>query len=125
MIPFYFFESLIFLIFGLVLILKNVLIKNLLKYIHEKNLFFIPGIIEIIMGLSTLYFRHDTQLSSLVFLVGILLFIDGVFYLLMSDKLSSTIEWMLKLEDKSFRIYGLFIIIIAAGLVSSAFFIVQ
>ncbi|MDO9549251.1 MAG: DUF2065 family protein [Candidatus Marinimicrobia bacterium] len=102
------------------MIFKSVIIKNLLNFIQEKNLFFIPGIIEIILGLLTLYFRHQTRLVTLVFIVGILLFIDGVFYLLMSDKLRSTIEWMLKLEGKSYRIYGLFIIIIAVGLGSSA-----
>jgi len=124
MIPFYLIESLLFLIFGLVLVFRSVFVKNLLNYIQEKNLFIIPGIIEIILGLLTLYFRHETRLGLLVFLVGILLFIDGVFYLLLSEKLRSTIEWMLKLEDKSYRIYGLFIIIIASGLGISAFFLI-
>ena len=122
MIPFYLVESLLFLIFGLVLVFKSVNIKKLLNYIQQKKLFYIPGIIEIIMSLLTLYFRHQTRLVSFVFIVGILLFIDGVFYLLMTDKLKSTIEWILTLEDKSYRIYGLFIIIIAVGLGSSAFF---
>jgi len=120
MIPFYLVESLLFLIFGLVLVFKNVVIKKFLNYIQQEKLFFIPGIIEIIMGLLTLYFRHLTRLVNLVFIVGILLFIDGVFYLLMSDKLRSTIEWILKLEERSYRIYGLLMILIAIGLVSSA-----
>ncbi|MBN2602338.1 MAG: DUF2065 family protein [Candidatus Marinimicrobia bacterium] len=124
MIPFYLLESLLFLIFGLMLVFKSVLVRNLLNYLREKNLYIIPGIIEIILGLLTLYFRHETKFGFFVFLVGILLFIDGVFYLLMSDKLSSTIEWIQKLEDKSYRLYGLFIIITAAGLAASAFFLI-
>jgi len=120
MIPFYLFESLLFLIIGLLLVFRSVVIKKLFNFIQQRNLFFIPGIVEIILGLLTLYFRHQTRLLTLVFLVGIILFIDGIFYLIMSDKLSSTIDWMLKLEESNYRLYGLFLIIIALGLGASA-----
>lgn len=120
MIPFYLFESLLFLIIGLLLVFRSVVIKKLFNFIQQRNLFFIPGIVEIILGLLTLYFRHQTRLLTLVFLVGIILFIDGIFYLIMSDKLSSTVDWILKLEESNYRLYGLFLIIIALGLGASA-----
>jgi len=119
MVIFYLLESLIFLCFGLVLVFKSVLIKKLFVLVQERNLFFIPGIIEIILGLLTLNFRHETRLLMFVFLVGILLFIDGVFYLLLSEKLRSTIDWLLNLEEKNYRNYGFFIILVSVGLMFS------
>jgi len=119
MVIFYLLESLIFLCFGLVLVSKSVLIKKLFVLVQERNLFFIPGIIEIILGLLTLNFRHETRLLMFVFLVGILLFIDGVFYLLLSEKLRSTIDWLLNLEEKNYRNYGFFIILVSVGLMFS------
>lgn len=119
MVIFYLLESLIFLCFGLVLVFKSVLIKKLFVLVQERNLFFIPGIIEIILGLLTLNFRHETRLLMFVFLVGLLLFIDGVFYLLLSEKLRSTIDWLLNLEEKSYRNYGFFIILVSVGLMFS------
>ena len=119
MVIFYLLESLIFLCFGLVLVFKSVLIKKLFVLVQERNLFFIPGIIEIILGLLTLNFRHETRLLMFVFLVGLLLFIDGVFYLLLSEKLRSTIDWLLNLEEKNYRNYGFFIILVSVGLMFS------
>ena len=119
MMLFYLLESLIFLCFGLVLVFKSVLIKKLFVLVQERNLFFIPGLIEIILGLLTLNFRHETRLLMFVFLIGILLFIDGVFYLLLSEKLRSTIDWLLNLEEKNYRNYGFFIILVSVGLMFS------
>ncbi|MCD6204850.1 MAG: DUF2065 family protein [Candidatus Marinimicrobia bacterium] len=119
MVIFYLLESLIFLCFGLVLVFKSVLIKKLFVLVQERNLFFILGIIEIILGLLTLNFRHETRLLMFVFLVGLLLFIDGVFYLLLSEKLRSTIDWLLNLEEKNYRNYGFFIILVSVGLMFS------
>jgi len=119
MVIFYLLESLIFLCFGLVLVFKSVLIKKLFVLVQERNLFFIPGLIEIILGLLTLNFRHETRLLMFVFLVGLLLFIDGVFYLLLSEKLRSTIDWLLNLEEKNYRNYGFFIILVSVGLMFS------
>jgi len=119
MVIFYLLESLIFLCFGLVLVFKSVLIKKLFVLVQERNLFFILGIIEIILGLLTLNFRHETRLLMFVFLVGLLLFIDGVFYLLLSEKLRSTIDWLLNLVEKNYRNYGFFIILVSVGLMFS------
>ncbi len=116
MILFYLVESLLFLTFGAVLIFRSRILKNLIFFFVQRKLIFIPGIVEIILGLLTLHFRHETRLTTFVFLVGILLFIDGIFYLLLSEKLKPTIDWLLQLNEKSYRIYGLVMVLVALGM---------
>jgi len=120
MILFYLVEGLLFGVSGLLLLFKVNLVKKFLSWIQERDLFLIPGIIEIILGLSTLYFRHQTNLKTFVLIVGLMLFIDGIFYLTASTKLKKTYQWFLTLEDKSFKTYSLFMFLIALGLIASA-----
>lgn len=124
MVLFYLIESLLFLAFGAVLIFRSRILKDLITFLAQRKLLFIPGIFEIIFGLLTLHFRHETQLTPLVFLVGILLFIDGIFYLLLSEKLEPTIDWLLQLNEKSYRIYGLVMVLVALGIGLAARFTV-
>lgn len=124
MIPFYLFESLLFLLFGAVLIFRSRVLKNLLAFLTQRKLLFIPAVFEITFGLLTLHFRHETRLTLFVFLVGILLFIDGIFYLLLSEKLNSTIDWLLQLDEKNYRLYGLVMVLVALGVGLAAQFTV-
>jgi uncharacterized protein YjeT (DUF2065 family) len=121
MIWFYLAEGILFSLTAMLLFLKPSKIKRFLHWIYQYKLLVIPGIVEIVLGLLTLYFRHRTILKPLVVIIGLLLFVDGIFYLLTSQKLSKTLEWLLEQEDRSFRIYSLFIAIVAAGLVAAAF----
>jgi len=124
MIPFYLFESLLFLLFGAVLIFRSRILKNLIVFFAQRKLLFIPGIFEITFGLLTLHFRHETRMAPFVFLVGILLFIDGIFYLLLAEKLNATIDWLLQLEESSYRIYGIVMLLVALGIGLAAQFTV-
>ena len=105
---------------ALILLLRPILIKRFIYWINQRDLLIIPGIIEIVLGLITLYYRHRTVLKSLVVIIGLLLFVDGVFYLLTSEKLRKTLEWLLEQEDRSFRMYSIFIATIALILAAAS-----
>jgi hypothetical protein len=53
--------------------------KKMMQIIVQNDLFFIPGIIEIGIGLGTLYFRDQTRMDWFVFLCGLIFFLDGIF----------------------------------------------
>ena len=117
---FYLVEGILFGISGLLLVFKVSLVKRFLHWIQEREFYLIPGVTEIILGLLTLYFRHQTAFKSFIFIVGLLLFVDGIFYLLASKGLNKTFQWFLSLDDSSYRAYSIFIFLIALGLIASA-----
>ncbi len=120
MIWFYFIEGIFIGLIALLLFFQTALVKRFLNWINQRSLFILPGIFEIVLGLATVYLRQKTALKALVTIVGLMLFIDGVFYLLTSEKLSKTFDWLMTLEDRSFRTYSIFIVIISLGLLAAA-----
>jgi uncharacterized membrane protein HdeD (DUF308 family) len=90
-------------------------IRWLLQFILDHNLFFIMGIIEILIGLGTLYYRHVSNLKWFSYFIGLMLFIDGIFYLLSSSRFRQAFEWFLYTERKIIRSYGIVLIFIALG----------
>lgn len=117
---FYLMEGILLGICGFLLVFKVSLVKKFLHWIQERELYIIPGVTEIIFGLLTLYFRHQTAFKSFIFIVGLLLFVDGIFYLLATKKLGNTFQWFINLEDSSYRAYSIFIFLMSLGLIASA-----
>lgn len=117
---FYLCEGILFGISGILLLFQTVLVKRFCHWIQEHNLFIIPGLTEIVLGLMTLYFRHQTNLRTFVMIVGLMLFIDGIFYLMSSSRVNAAYQWLFSLEDKKFKSYSVFIFLLAIGLIFAA-----
>jgi uncharacterized protein YjeT (DUF2065 family) len=112
---FYFGVALIFTTSGLIIIIKPELMKKMMQIIVQNDLFFIPGIIEIGIGLGTLYFRDQTRMDWFVFLCGLMFFLDGIFYMIMSKRLQELYEWFIGIADRTVRSYGLLMLLLALG----------
>ena len=91
------------------------IIRKIMKLVIDKDLFFLPGILEIVLGLGTLYFRHSSKLKWFVYLAGFMLFIDGIFYLVSSKRLKETYKWFIEFKDRDMRIYAVFMLMISVG----------
>jgi uncharacterized protein YjeT (DUF2065 family) len=89
-------------------------IKRMMTVILNKDLFFIPGIFEIITGLIVLYFRYSTSIPFAITVVGVLIFVDGIFYLAGNKLLKETFEIILEMENRGMSYYSLVFYIIAA-----------
>lgn len=118
----YLLEGAIFLVGGLVFVLRPGLIRRMMEIILAKDLFLIPGLIEIGLGLTTLYFRHQTRLTVFIYIIGFMLFIDGIFYITGSRRIVESYQWFLKLENRSLRNYSLFLFLLALGLFSAGLY---
>ncbi|MCK9484891.1 MAG: hypothetical protein M0R34_11060, partial [Candidatus Marinimicrobia bacterium] len=57
---FYFSAAVILVISGVVILIRPVWLKNLMQIVLRKDLFFLPGVLEIGVGLGTLYYRDQT-----------------------------------------------------------------
>lgn len=86
-----------------------------MNWLLEKELFLIMGILEIALGLGTLYYRHDTKLTWFALIVGLAFFTEGIFYFISSHRVKESYEMFLGLENKYFKIYGLFMLLISLG----------
>ncbi len=103
----------LFLILGLVVNLKPDLFKKLLITISDREIFILPGILELIISLALLYFRYDTKIPFIITMTGILMFIDGVFYLIATRAVKESIQMLLDMEQKYMRYYSLIFFLIA------------
>ena len=112
---FYIPVGILFLIIGFIFLTSPDFAKKLIKVIMDRELFFFIGVTEIGLGLGTLYFRQNTNLKLFVYLIGLILFIDGIFYLTSPKRLKETYKWFLESEEKSIRAYGIVMILISAG----------
>ncbi|HCK99666.1 MAG TPA: hypothetical protein DHW42_06140 [Candidatus Marinimicrobia bacterium] len=117
---FYLSEGILFGISGILLLFQTVLVKRFYHWIQEHDLFIIPGLAEIVLGLMTLYFRYQTTLRTFVLIVGLMLFIDGIFYFMAASQVSAAYQWLFTLEDKKFKGYSVFIFLLAIGLIFAA-----
>jgi len=117
---FYFGVSVFLVISGTMTVIKPIWLKNLMQIIVQKDLFFIPGVIEIGIGLGTLYYRDQTKMTWFVYLAGLMLFFDGIFYVLMSKRLREMYEWFRAIEDRKIRSYAMFMLVLAAGYILAA-----
>ena len=122
MILFYIATGLIFTVLGFIFTLKPALSKRFITLIMNHELYFIMGVLEIALGLGTLYFRDETKLRWFAYIIGFLLFTDGIFYLTSSKRMNETYKWLLKLEDKNLKTYGKLIFLIAIGYLAAGLF---
>jgi len=107
--------AVLFILLGIVLFIFPDSVKSLIAVLVKRNQLFVIGIVEIGIGLATLYYRHHSRLSVFVFLSGILFFIDGVFYLLSSESLRELHQLILNLETREYRYYSLFLFALGVG----------
>ena len=121
MILFYLIVAAFFLGLGSLFTLRPALMKRVMHWILSRSLFPWMGIVEIALGLGTLYFRHQSQLLWFSYLAGFMFFIDGVLYMLTSEQIRSAYEWFLKMEDRALRTYGIFLFVICVGFFLSGF----
>ncbi len=112
---FYIVVAAFFFLTALITFLQPAIVKKIMKLVLDKDLFFLPGVLEILLGLGTLYFRYSSKLKWFVYIAGFTLFIDGIFYLISSERLKETYKWFLEFEDKSMRTYAIFILVISVG----------
>ena len=115
MIWFYPAISVLFLVIGFLFIIRPAWMRKMMQWIMDKDLFHFIGVLEIALGLGTLYFRHGSHLLWFVFVAGFLFFIDGILYLLSSGQLKTAYAWFIGLEDKGLKIYGIFMFLIFIG----------
>ena len=111
----------LYLIFGVFVGLLPRKVLEFLIIIREKKLFFGLGVFEIVISLLVLYFRYETKIPILITITGLLLFIDGILYLLGTKILNDTFDIILEMEIKTFRYYSLifffYALIIYIGLI--------
>lgn len=95
--------------------------KKIMLLVMNKELFYIPGIIEIIMGLTTLWFRDNTSMTWFSYLMGFLLFFDGIFNLAAPNGAKMGYEYFLQDELKGFKTYGIFLFSLSIGYLLAGF----
>jgi uncharacterized protein YjeT (DUF2065 family) len=117
---FYLSSSALFTLFGLILTIYPPVGRKLMQFVIGKELQLIPGTFEIGIGLATLYYRDQTNFKWFVYLVGLLLFFDGILYLLSTRRLRTLAEMVLMLENKTWRHYGYLTLILALGYLMAA-----
>ncbi len=112
---FYFASGCGLILMGLLVLTFPQTFKTVLTYIVRKDLFIIPGVLEIALGLGTLYFRETTKMKWFVYITGLLLFVDGIFYLLSSQRFKEVMQLILESDEKTWRSYGILSLLIAFG----------
>jgi len=121
MIPFYLITGLFLLVVsGLFLTLPE-RVRLFVRFILDKEMFIIPGIIEIVIGLGTIYFRSAASMRWFVITIGLMIFFDGIMYLAAPKKIATGYEWFVERDATNYRIYGLILLIVAAGYIAVAF----
>lgn len=115
MIWFYMVAALLLAVSGIIILIKPAWMKSLMQIIVKKDLFYVPGVTEIGIGLGTLYYRDQTKMTWFVYLAGLMLFFDGIFYILMSKRLREMYEWFSAIDDQKIRSYALFLFFLAVG----------
>lgn len=74
------------------------------------------GVVEIAMALGILYFKNNTKFSLIPLLIGILLFIDGILYVIFSSRKEKLLTAILKMKNKTLQKMSLLSLIAAVGL---------
>ncbi len=111
----------IFLILGLFINLAQPAFRKLLKMISDQEFFVMPGILELAISLTLLYFRYETKIPFIITMTGILMFIDGVLYLIGPRAVKESIQMLLDMESKYLRYYSLIFFLLAAIIFAGGF----
>lgn len=116
MILFYVIISIVFFITSLMLFLKPGLMKKLYLLLINKSLVMVYGVLEIIMALGILHFKSDVKYGIIPLIIGILLFLDGILYVVFSSKKETLLKTVLNIQVKTLKKMSLVSLIAALAL---------
>ena len=111
----YFIIGVIIISIGILIAFSPDFIRKIMTIIKDNDLFFIPGIIEIIMALFALFYRTNARFEVYITIVSLFIFIDGVFYLASSKSVKMTYEIFLAMDIKAYKLYSIIIIVLGLG----------
>ncbi len=93
----------IFFVASAVLIINPGWIKFVLLKMVEKNLVMLYGILEIVLSFIILYFRNGAKYPLIPIIIGLLLFIDGIMYVVLSNQKNKLIYLLLQMQKSSLK----------------------
>ena len=96
-------------------------VRQMVRWMMDRGLYLLPGVVEVGIGLGTLYFRSFVNFKSFVYIAGFLMFFDGILYLAAHRKIASGYEWILERDETSYRLYGIILLGIGIGYLFTAF----
>jgi len=99
----YIIVSIVFYILSALLVINPGWIKYILLKMVEKKLVMIYGILEIVTSLIILYFRKGAQYPLIPIIIGLLLFIDGIMYVVLSNQKNRLIYLLLQMQKGTVR----------------------
>src|SRR6056297_2493809 len=95
---FYIIISVFFFISSAVLIFKPGFIKNLFLIIINNNLLMVYGAVEIAIALGILHYKNQVNHSIIPLVIGIMLFIDGILYVIFSSRKERLLATILQID---------------------------
>ena len=116
MILFYVIISIVFFFSSLMLFFKPGLMKKLYLLLVNKSLVMVYGVLEIIMALGILHFKSDAKYGFIPLIIGILLFLDGILYVVFSSKKETLLKTVLNIQYKTLKKMSLVSLIAALAL---------
>jgi len=105
------------LVFSLLSFLSPGLVRKIMSFVLDKDLFFLVGVLEIALGLGVLYFRHQTGFRFFIYVMGFLFFFDGIMYMISPRRARETYSWLINMDSKGLKAYALITLFLSAGLI--------
>lgn len=105
------------LIFSMLFFLSPGLVRRVMSFILDRELFPLVGILEIALGLGVLYFRHQTGFRFFIYVIGFLFFFDGIMYMIFPGRVRETYSWLINVDSKGLKAYALMILFVSGGLI--------
>lgn len=119
MIFVYILVSALLLFSSALLAFKPLLIKTLMIQLINKNLIMVYGVVEIAMALGILYFKGEADYSLIPMIIGILLFVDGILYVLFSSRKEKLLTVLVHIQSNSLRKMSFITLMAGLGLLVS------
>ena len=123
MVLFYVIISLIFFLTSALLVFKPGWIKTLYLKMINNNLVMVYGVVEIAMALGIIYFKNKVKFSFIPLIIGIILFIDGILYVVFSSRKERLLTAILQIKDNTLRKMSFLTLIAAISLMISGLFV--
>ncbi len=111
--------SVILLISSSLLAFKPLLVKTLMVQLIKSNLIMLYGVVEIAMALGILYFKGEANYSLIPMIIGILLFVDGILYVVFSGRKEKLLAVLVHIKNNSLRKMSFITLLAALGLLAS------
>ena len=123
MVLFYVIISLKFFLTSALLVFKPGWIKTLYLKMINNNLVMVYGVVEIAMALGIIYFKNKVKFSFIPLIIGIILFIDGILYVVFSSRKERLLTAILQIKDNTLRKMSFLTLIAAISLMISGLFV--